>query len=298
MGIENHFSGTGVALVTPFLQNGGIDFDGLSRLVNYVTQGGIDYLVVLGTTAESATLNNEEQHQILRFVAEENAGKLPLVAGIGGNNTHKVASEMQSKNLTGYDAILSVTPYYNRPTQEGIYQHFSYLSQASPLPLLLYNVPSRTGVNMLPQTVARLARDFSTIIGVKEACGDMNQIQSLLQQVPFGFNVISGDDATALETVRAGGAGVISVLGQALPEVFSTMIRNGQSLNHSKSDDLQLQLTDFMSLIFKEGNPSGIKALLNLLGICGPLVRLPLVPATEALVSELEQAIKQFYSVA
>lgn len=298
MEIKNHLSGTGVALVTPFNQDGSIDFDGLSRLIKYVTTGGVDYLVVLGTTAESATLNNEEQHQILRFVAEENAGILPLVAGIGGNDTRRVAEEMQSKDLTGYDAILSVTPYYNRPSQEGLYQHFSYLAQRAPLPLILYNVPSRTGTNMLPSTVGRLAREFSMVIGVKEACGDMVQIQSLLEQVPAGFKVISGDDVTALETVKAGGVGVISVLGQALPEAFSSMIRSGQSFPSAKSEELQAQLIDLVGLIFKEGNPTGIKALLELLGICERQVRLPLVPASATLISQLELALKQFYAAA
>lgn len=297
MGITNIFSGTGVALVTPFRQDGSVDFEGLARLVEHVTLGEVDYLVVLGTTAESATLSKDEQHQILRFVASENADRLSLVAGIGGNDTRGVAAEMQSRDLTGYQAILSVSPYYNRPTQEGIYQHFSYLAQRSPLPIILYNVPARTGSNMLPETVRRLAQEHSSIIGVKEACGDLAQIHDLIQAVPHDFQVISGDDATALETVKVGGVGVISVLGQALPEVLTAIIREGRALNYSKAEEYHLQLQNLMGLIFKEGNPAGIKAVLELLSICERHVRLPLVPATADLVAQLQVAMRQFYPI-
>ena len=288
------FTGTGVALVTPFHDDTRPDYDGLRRLVRHVVDGGVDYLVVLGTTAETATLNPEEKTRIMEVVAEENAGRLPLVVGIGGNHTLAVADELQNRNLQGYDAILSVSPYYNRPTQEGIYRHFHYLAERSPLPLIVYNVPARTGSNMLPGTVARLAADCPNIIGVKEACGEMGQIRELIDRVPPDFRVISGDDATAVPTILAGGAGVISVLGQAIPSVFSAMIRAAQQGRAGEAGAMSASLDPLVELIFREGNPAGVKALLEREGICGPQVRLPLVQASADLSRHLEAFMQQF----
>lgn len=284
------FFGTGVALVTPFTEALKPDLDALERLVNHVTGGGVEYLVVNGTTAESATLSRSEKQQLLHVVREVNRGRLPLVAGIGGNNTGAVTEELQQADLKGYQAILSVSPYYNRPTQEGIFRHFQKLSESSPLPLILYNVPARTGSNMLPATVLRLAAEGGNILGIKEASGDMDQIKALLRDVPEDFLVISGDDLTAVPTVLQGGAGVISVLGQGLPGMFSDMIRLALGGREAESLELHRRLEPMVELIFREGNPAGIKALLQHLGICLPLVRLPLVPASE----ELTKAIASY----
>lgn len=288
------FTGTGVALVTPFRPDLSPDLDALRQLVRYATEGGVDYLVVLGTTAEVVTLSQAEKALILQTVADENNGRLPLVAGIGGNNTLAVAWEMEQAPLDAYQAILSVSPYYNRPTQEGIYQHFKFLASRAPLPLILYNVPARTGSNMLPGTVARLARDFDGIIGVKEACGDMEQVSELLGAVPESFLVISGDDFTAVPTVLQGGVGVISVLGQALPATFSNMINAALDGNRQEALALSEAVRPLTELIFAEGNPAGIKALLNLQGIGELHVRLPLVPASRDLKHALEASLKCF----
>lgn len=293
MRMKIDLTGTGVALVTPFLDDTRPDYDSLRRLVHHVIDGGVDYLVVLGTTAETATLSPEEKTRITKVVAEENAGRLPLVVGIGGNNTLAVAAELQSRDLQGYDAILSVSPYYNRPTQEGIYRHFRYLAESASLPLVLYNVPARTGSNMLPGTVARLAADCPNIIGVKEACGDMGQIRDLIERVPEGFLVISGDDATAVATILAGGAGVISVLGQAVPGVFTAMIDAAMDGRADEALAMSATLDPLVELIFREGNPAGVKALLEREGICGSQVRLPLVRASADLSRQLDAFMRQ-----
>ncbi len=281
------FTGTGVALVTPFTEDLKPDFQALERLLAHVSEGGVEYLVVLGTTGESATLSRAEKQEVFTFVRDQNRGNLPLVAGIGGNDTLAVAREMQGTDLDGYQAILSVSPYYNRPAQEGIYRHFQFLSEASPLPLILYNVPARTGSNVLPATVLRLAAEAGNILGVKEASGDMEQIRALLREAPEDFLVISGDDATAVPTVLEGGAGVISVLAQGVPRLFSGMIRLARSGEAAQARALHEGLLPLMELIFKEGNPAGIKGVLEYLGVCGSGVRLPLVPPSEALMREL-----------
>ncbi|MFM1879567.1 MAG: hypothetical protein RLZZ241_2433 [Bacteroidota bacterium] len=291
MALEKTFKGTGVALVTPFHEDGSVDYKGLSNLIRHVVEGGVSYLVVLGTTAESATLDAVEQERIRRFVVSENAGRLPLVLGLGGNDTRKLVTALQNQNFSGYDAILSVTPYYNRPSQEGLYRHYSTLAEHTPLPIILYNVPARTGVNMLPETVNRLAQSHCNILGIKEAVGDMQQVKSLLALVPEHFLVISGDDASAAETAYYGGAGVISVLGQALPGLVNEMMRYALSGARVESQILLSELTNAMDLIFQEGNPAGIKAMLELLGICGKQVRLPLVQASDALSMHLAEAL-------
>lgn len=287
------FFGTGVALITPFTVELEPDLDALERLVEHVIDEGVEYLVVNGTTAESATLSGNEKQELLHFVREVNRGRLPLVAGIGGNNTRAVAEELQRADLQGYQAILSVSPYYNRPTQEGIFRHFQELSGSSPLPLILYNVPSRTGSNMLPGTVLRLAAEGGNILGIKEASGDMDQIKALLRDAPEDFLVISGDDFTAVPTVLEGGAGVISVIGQGIPGMFSDMIRLARKGREGEALDLHRRIEPLVDLIFREGNPAGIKALLHHLGICLPQVRLPLVPATQGLSDAIGSYLDQ-----
>ena len=281
--------GTGVALVTPFKEDKTIDVPALERLVHSQVENGVDYLVVLGTTAETPTLSTEEKELVKKTVKQANNGKLPMVLGVGGNNTQTIVEQVREVSPKDYIAILSVTPYYNKPSQEGLYQHYKAVAEATELPILLYNVPSRTGVNMDYRTTLRLAKEEPTIIGIKEASGNIVQIMHLLRGRRENFLVISGDDATALPTVLLGGDGTISVLGQAFPERYSQMIRQGLEGNYKEANTIQYQLLEAMELIFKEGNPVGIKALLSLLGVINTLeVRLPLVNATEGLQKELK----------
>jgi len=286
--------GTGVALVTPFNEDLSIDYNGLERLVEYTIVNGINYLVVMGTTAESATLSSSEKEQVLEHILKVSNGRVPIVLGIGGNNTMAIVEQLKSTNLDGVSAILSVSPAYNKPTQEGIYQHFSAISKASSLPIVLYNVPGRTSSNMLPSTVARLANDFENVVAIKEATGDMVQVLELLRDVPDDFIVLSGDDTLALSLVTAGGDGVISVLGQGLPEVFGGVISNGLDGDLKNAYQTQFKLLHLIDLIFKEGNPAGIKVLLEHLGICKSYVRLPLVQASSQLSDEIKSFVKDF----
>ena len=280
--------GTGVALVTPFNEDKSVDFDGLKRLVHYQIDNGIDYLVLLGTTGEPATLTSEEKEEIKATVVSANKGRLPLVLGIGGNNTMAVVEELKTTDLSDYCAVLSVSPYYNKPTQEGIYQHFKAVSEASLKPIILYNVPSRTGVNVNPTTMIRIAEDFKNVVAIKEAAGDIVQVQRLIQNKPADFLVISGDDMIALPMVLAGGAGVISVIGQGLPKDFSEMIQHGLKGNVSKANALHYKVMDSIDYIFEEGNPAGIKALLKTKNICSANVRLPLVNASYELQEKID----------
>ncbi len=286
--------GTGVALVTPFNEDFSIDTEALIRIVNYCIDGGVDYLVVLGTTGESVTLNKAEKMLVMDTIVKANAGRLPLVLGIGGNSTYRVAHEVQAFQSDDFDAILSVSPYYNKPTQEGIYQHFKAISEVSKKPIILYNVPSRTGSNMLPSTVLRLANDFENIVGIKEACGDMVQIKEIIAGKAADFHVISGDDSTALETVLEGGSGVISVIGQGLPSEFSQMICLGLEGNKTEALQLQDSMLLGMDLIFEEGNPAGIKSIFETLGLSKAVVRLPLVEATATLKHRIATFAKPF----
>lgn len=281
--------GTGVALVTPFKEDKTIDVPALERLVHSQVENGVDYLVVLGTTAETPTLSTEEKELVKKTVKQANNGRLPMVLGVGGNNTQTIVEQVREVSPKDYIAILSVTPYYNKPSQEGLYQHYKAVAEATELPILLYNVPSRTGVNMDYRTTLRLAKEVPNIIGIKEASGNIVQIMHLLRGRKENFLVISGDDATALPTVLLGGDGTISVLGQAFPERYSQMIRQGLEGNYKEANTIQYQLLEAVELIFKEGNPVGIKALLSLLGVINTLeVRLPLVNATEGLQKELK----------
>lgn len=283
--------GTGVAIVTPFLEDGSLDLRGLKKVVNFCIDGGVHYLVVLGTTGESVTLDKTEKQAVRQTVFEENAGRLPLVVGIGGNNTAGVAQELQETDLEGYEAVLSVSPFYNKPTQEGIYRHFNKLAQVSSKPIIVYNVPGRTSSNILPATVVRMAQDCPNIIGIKEASGDIRQVQKLIKTVPAGFMVISGDDFTALPSVLAGGSGVISVLAQAVPADFTKMISLGMSGHDKLAYSLHHKLRKGMELLFEEGNPAGIKAMLEHLKISGPSVRLPLVEASDELKANIGQFV-------
>lgn len=285
------FYGTGVALITPFKEDLSVDFEALEKLVQYNVDNGTNYLVISGTTGESVTITKEEKVEIINCVKSVNSGQLPIVLGIGGNNTQAVIDELKSTNFEGIDAILSVSPYYSKPTQEGIYQHFKAISQVSPLPIILYNVPGRTSSNMLPSTTLRLARDFENIIGVKEAGNNVAQYLQLLRDKPEDFLIISGDDDLALGVVLAGGAGVISVIGQALPKDFSQMIQLGLSGEAKAAYQLHFKLMEITSLIFKENNPAGIKAVLEALQISKALVRLPLVPASQQLKTEIANAL-------
>ena len=282
--------GTGVALVTPFNEDKSVDFEGLERLVNYQIDNGINYLVLLGTTGEPATLTSEEKNQIKSTVISANEGRLPLILGIGGNNTMAVVDELKTTDLSDFCAVLSVSPYYNKPTQEGIYQHFKAIAETSTKPIIVYNVPSRTGSNILPETIIRLANDFKNIVAVKEAAGDIVQVMKLIQHKPTNFLVISGDDMIALSMVLIGGAGVISVIGQGFPKDFSEMIQHGLKGNVEKANALHYKVMDSIDYIFEEGNPAGIKALLKKINICSENVRLPLVNASY----DLQQKINTF----
>ena len=284
--------GTGVALVTPFTDNLTLDLEALKRVVRYCIDGGVDYLVVLGTTGESVTLSKEEKNEVIQTVVQENNGQLPLVLGLGGNNTMALVEELQQTDLGAFEAVLSVSPYYNKPTQEGIYQHYRALAQASSKPIIMYNVPGRTGSNMLSQTTLRLARDFDSIIAVKEASGDMDQIREILKGRPEGFMVISGDDGTARETAANGGDGVISVLAQALPEPFTAMMNAAMEGQQDVAKSHEKHLLEAMDLIFQEGNPAGIKAMFEVLGVCKACVRLPLVEATAALKTRINGYVR------
>lgn len=286
------FIGTGVALITPFNSDLSIDFDALERLVEYNIKNGTDYLVISGTTGESVTVTAEEKIQLIKFIAKVNNGRLPLVLGIGGNNTLAIINEVTSTDLTEIDAILSVSPYYSKPTQEGIYQHFKAIAEVCIKPIILYNVPGRTSSNITPETTIRLAKDFSNIIAVKEAGNNVHQYLELLRTKPDDFLVLSGDDDLALAVALAGGSGVISVIGQALPKEFSEMIRLGIAGKAKDAYDIHFKLMPIVGLIFSENNPAGIKAVLDSLNISKSHVRLPLVIATDKLKENITKALK------
>ena len=290
--------GTGVALATPFRKDFSIDTEALIRIVNFSIDGGVEYLVVMGTTAENATMSQDEKEFVIQTIVDTNNGRLPLVLGVGGNNTMEVVEELKNRDLSPFAAILSICPYYNKPTQEGIYQHFKAISEASEIPVILYNVPSRTGSNMLPSTVMRLANDFKNIIAIKEAAGDMVQAMQLLKNKPKDFLVLSGDDMIALPMVLAGGSGVISVIGQGFPKEFSEMIRLG--LNRKVDDAFKTHylLSDSIDMIFEQGNPAGIKQVFHSLGIAENTVRLPLVKVDDSLVSRIDQFVNKMNKLA
>ncbi len=283
----NRFYGTGVAMVTPFDEDGQVDYQGLKNLINYLIDGGVEYLVSLGTTGESVTLNKEEKKKVFAFTAEVNAGRVNLVAGIAGNNTHEVVEQVKAFDTTGYDAILSASPNYNKPTQEGIYQHYKAIAEASVLPIILYNVPSRTGSNVSAETTVRLAHDFKNIIGIKEASGNFDQMNQIMRDKPADFLLISGDDPIALPMIALGGAGVISVTGNALPRQVSDMIRLCLKGDFTAGQKGHSALIDFTRMMFAEGSPAGVKSALKHLGVCGDTVRLPLVEVSSGLAEKI-----------
>ncbi|KAA3624169.1 MAG: 4-hydroxy-tetrahydrodipicolinate synthase [Flavobacterium sp.] len=283
----NELRGTGVALITPFTADRSVDIAGLERVVNYQIENGIDYLVLLGTTAESVTLTKAEKQLVIDTVVNANAGRLPMVIGIGGNNTQAVIDEIKARDLSKFTAILSVSPMYNKPTQEGIYQHFSAIAKSTETPIILYNVPGRTASNMLPETVVRLANDHSNIVAIKEAANDIIQAMRLIDSTPDGFMVISGDDMITLPMVLAGGSGVISVIGQGFPKQFSEMVNYGLNGNAGDAYSIHYQLMPIIDYIFAEGNPAGIKAVFKSLGLCGDTLRLPLVGVSDGLRSKI-----------
>ena len=285
--------GTGVALVTPFKKDFSVDVESLTKIVNYQVENGISYLVILGTTAENATLNQEEKELVIQTVIAANKGRLPLVLGVGGNNTQKVVEELKNRDFSDFVAILSVSPYYNKPTQEGIYQHFKAISEASPIPVILYNVPGRTGSNVLPSTVIRLANDFKNVVAIKEAAGDLVQAMQLIQNKPKEFLVISGDDMIALPMVLAGGSGVISVIGQGFPKQFSELIQLGLDRKVDAAYELHYLLAKSIDMIFEQGNPGGIKEVLKSLGLSENTVRLPLVNVDTDLASRIALFVKE-----
>lgn len=291
------FTGTGVALVTPFDSKGKVDVKALTALVDFVINGGVDYLVVLGTTAETAVLSGEEKELVKKTVIKANNSRVPLVLGVGGNNTAGVVDALKNGDLTGFSGILSVAPYYNRPGQEGIYAHFKMIAEASPLPVIVYNVPSRTGCNMSVETTLKLAYDFDNIVGIKEASGDLNQITRIIRDKPDDFLVISGDDMLTLPICVAGGAGVISVIGQGLPSLFSKMVRLGLSGDFKEAYAILYKVMPAIDLAFEEGNPAGIKAILEYRKICRSVVRLPLTEASKTLKRKIAACLSQFIPV-
>jgi 4-hydroxy-tetrahydrodipicolinate synthase len=284
--------GTGVALVTPFNAQLEVDYNALTRLVKHVTDGGVNYLVVMGTTGESVTLNKEEKKKVLSHIKSVNEGKLPIVLGIGGNNTQEILETIEHTDFKGITAILSVSPYYNKPTQEGIYQHYVKIADACPVPVILYNVPGRTSSNMLPETTLRLAK-HKNIIGIKEAAGSVEQVMKIVHKKPENFMVISGDDALTLPFMSVGAVGVISVVANSNPKLFTEMVNHCLNADFIAAQKPHYQLLEIIDLLFVEGNPAGVKAALKALGIMGDYVRLPLVNVSEATYNKLAALMKQ-----
>ena len=292
--MNSKFIGTGVALVTPFNSDLSIDHEALANIVNFNIENGTDYLVICGTTGESVTLTKQEKQDVIATISKANNGRLPLVLGIGGNNTAVVVEEIKSTDLSGIDGILSVSPYYSKPTQEGVYQHFKAVSEVSPVDIILYNVPGRTSKNVDVETTLRLAQGFKNIVAVKEAGNNMAQYLELIKNKPEDFLIISGDDDLALGVTLAGGSGVISVIGQAYPKAFSDMIRLGLKGEAKAGYNLHFRLMEVIDLIFEENNPAGIKAVFEALNLCQDAVRLPLVPASDNLKAKITDFVKAF----
>lgn len=287
------FKGTGVAIVTPFNDDRSVDYIGLERLIEHLIKGGVDYLVVNGTTGESVTLSRQEKLDVLAFAIKINKGRLPIVFGIGGNNTQDILDCFHTYDFTGVDAILSVSPFYNKPSQEGIYQHYKAIASICPLPLILYNVPARTGSHMEAETVLRLAKDCKNVIGVKEASGVIFNSMKIIKNKPEGFLVISGDDILNLPIIASGGDGIISVIANAFPADYSNMVKAALTGDFKKAQQLHYKYFDMVHYMFVDGNPPGIKATLKILGICGDTLRLPLVKVTTTTYTALENLIKK-----
>lgn len=283
----------GVALITPFKDDESIDFDALARIVEYQIKNGTDYFVVCGTTAETPTLTEQEKDEVKNFVVSINNGRLPIVYGIGGNNTKSIVEKVKDTDLTGIDAILSVTPYYNKPSQEGLYQHYAAIAKASRLPIILYNVPGRTGVNMTAETTLRLANEFKNICAVKEASGNFNQIDDIIKNKPADFMVISGDDGITFPLITLGAVGVISVIGNAFPKEFSRMVRLALQGDYENARSIHHRFTELIELLFVEGNPAGVKSMLAVMGFIQNKLRLPLVPNTIKTYEKIRQVLNR-----
>ena len=284
--------GTGVALITPFKEDQSVDYDALEQIINFQIENGVDYLVSLGTTGETATLTTEEKQKVWQFTADTVNSRVPLVAGIGGNNTLAVAQEIKTFNIKGYIAILSVSPYYNKPTQEGLFEHYKYLATNSPLPLILYNVPGRTGSNLSADTCIRLAKDCKNIVAVKEASGDLDQISKILRDAPDGFQDISSNDSDTVSMIALGAVGVISVLGNAFPKALSTLVNSALSGDFSAAREQHKKIIQLIDLCFVEGNPAGVKNMLHHKNICLEQLRLPLTPVSKTTSEAIATAIQ------
>jgi 4-hydroxy-tetrahydrodipicolinate synthase len=292
--MQNKLKGTGVAIVTPFLPNNEVDFKGLENLVERIIIQGINYIVVLGTTGETATLTSSEKNEVIACIKNQNANRVPLVIGIGGNNTAELINQLESFNDDGFSAVLSVSPYYNKPSQNGIIQHYSLLAKASALPIILYNVPGRTGSNLTAQTTLHLAHEVENICGIKEASGNMEQIMQIIKNKPNNFMVISGDDNLTLPIIAAGGCGVISVTANAFTKDYCNMVNLCLQGNFEAARLLHYKLTGITDLFFADGNPGGVKAALKMLNVCGDTVRLPLVNINSNVFAQLELALANY----
>lgn len=287
------FRGTGVAIVTPFKNDSSIDFAALGRIVNHVIHGGVNYIVVMGTTGESATLTKDEKKAIISYVVEVTDNRIPIVIGIGGNSTQEVINCVRHSNLTGVDGILSVAPYYNKPNQRGLFQHFKSIATCSPIPVILYNVPGRTCSNISSETCIELANECENIVAIKEASGDIAQIMRIIRNKPDGFSVISGDDMMTIPIIASGGAGVISVLANAFPSATCELVTNSLKNNCKSARETQLRYLEMIELLFLDGNPSGIKAMLSIMNICQNTLRLPLVPVNRTTYTRIQKAIDE-----
>ena len=288
-----NLKGMGVALITPFKEDESVDYEALGRLVDYQVQNGTDYLVVLGTTAETPTLTEEEKRNIIDLVVSHVRGRIPIVLGVGGNCTRNVVEQLKNGDFTGIDAILSVVPYYNKPSQEGIYQHYKAIANATKLPIILYNVPGRTGVNMTAETTLRIAREFENVIAVKEASGNITQMDDIIKNKPDRFNVISGDDGITFPLVTLGAIGVISVIGNAFPREFSRMVRLALAGDYDSARTIHHSFTELFSLLFVDGNPAGAKSMLSMMGFIENKLRLPLVPTRIVTYEKIREVLRQ-----
>lgn len=285
----------GVALITPFKEDGSVDYPALMRMVDHLVQNGADFLCVLGTTAETPTLTTEEKREITRLVVERVNGRIPIMLGCGGNNTQAVIDSLKNDDFTGIDAILSVVPYYNKPSQEGIYQHYKAIAESTDLPIVLYNVPGRTGVNMTAETTLRIARDFKNVIAIKEASGNITQMDDIIKNKPENFDVISGDDGITFPLITLGAVGVISVIGNAFPKEFSRMTRLALQGDYANALKIHHSFTELFSLLFVDGNPAGVKAMLNAMGMIENRLRLPLVPTRITTFEKMRQILQELH---
>ncbi len=292
--LQHKLSGVGAAMITPFTSDGQVDYDALARMIDYVIDGGADYIVALGTTAETPTLYLHERAVIAMFITNHIARRVPLVIGVGGNSTSEVLDQLREFDLRGADAILSVTPYYNKPSQEGLYQHFRTVSEHSPLPIILYNIPGRSGVNMTAETTLHIARDFDNVIGIKEASGDIEQMQHIIDSRPDGFLVLSGDDGIAIDLMRRGGDGVISVAVNAFPHCFMRALNPAQAGDFDRAEQEFVPLAEAVKALFTEGNPVGVKCALSIMGIISDRMRLPLVAGSDALREKFRKLIAEY----